>query len=68
MEANVNRRVKDALGEAMKLVGAAALLAAYAALAHWSHSDRIVANHQGSTYSLSTQIAPANFCDQNNIA
>lgn len=38
--------LEQATSEALKVIGAAGLLAAYAALAYWSHSDRTVANQQ----------------------
>lgn len=38
--------MKNAASEALKVIAAAALLAAYATLAHWSHSDRTMASQK----------------------
>lgn len=47
----------ETINEVVKVLGAAALLAAYALLSHWSHSDRTITNAESGIYSSSASVA-----------
>jgi hypothetical protein len=44
MDMTSSRDTGNAMSEAIKVLGAVALLSAYAMLSHWIHTDRIVAD------------------------
>lgn len=49
------QQTRETMSEAVKVIGATALLIAYAVLSHWSHSDRLVAAETASTQVSLTQ-------------
>lgn len=46
----------ETINEVVKVLGAAALLAAYALLSHWSHSDRSITNNDAGIYSSANSV------------